>query len=152
MSTEFTLQRLHALIDAYGADRRRWPDAERAPAQALLDASADARAALQRARLLDAQLDLLQPPAPAPGLRERILARATPRRRPWRTVLADAWGEAGGWRLAGPALAAGLALGAGLGVGLDPMAGSNGFDEDTLMQMAQLGGDAGAFTDWIEQP
>lgn len=53
-----TPERFAHLTDAYGADLRRWPVDERAPAQALLDGgSAVAREVLDEARWLDAQLD-----------------------------------------------------------------------------------------------
>lgn len=53
-----TPERFAHLADAYGADMHRWPVAEQAPAQALLESgSAIVREALEEARWLDAQLD-----------------------------------------------------------------------------------------------
>jgi len=70
------LDRLRAIIDAYGGDPLRWPDAERGPALALLARSADARRLHADALRLDAALDLLPASAPSPGLEERIVAAA----------------------------------------------------------------------------
>lgn len=57
-----TPERFAYLADAYGADLRRWPDAEQAPAQALLrSGNVHARETLQQARWLDSQLDSYQP-------------------------------------------------------------------------------------------
>jgi len=82
-----TPERFGHLADAYGADLRRWPAAERAGAQALL-ARGDAEVldALEQARQLDRMLDRHQVPAPAPGLARRIAASATiaPRDAFWR--------------------------------------------------------------------
>ena len=53
-----TPERFVYLADVYGADLRRWPDAEQATAQALLrSGNVHAREALQQARWLDGQLD-----------------------------------------------------------------------------------------------
>jgi hypothetical protein len=49
-----TLGQFVELLDAHGGDPARWPDPCRAPAQALLAASAEARAALAGAANLDA--------------------------------------------------------------------------------------------------
>jgi hypothetical protein len=51
------LDRFTELLDAYGAEPRRWPSGERGAAQALLDVSAEARARLAAAAALDALLD-----------------------------------------------------------------------------------------------
>lgn len=53
-----TPERFAHLADAYGASLHRWPIAERASAQALLDSGdASAQAALREVSWLDAQLD-----------------------------------------------------------------------------------------------
>lgn len=70
------LERLRDILDAYGGDPDRWPDAERTPALALLESSADARLLQAEARRLDAALDLLPATEPSAGLEERILAAA----------------------------------------------------------------------------
>jgi len=51
-----TLKRFKTMTDSYGADLLRWPEQERAAAQTLLDGSAEARAHLADARLLDEAL------------------------------------------------------------------------------------------------
>ena len=68
-----TPERFVYLADVYGADLRRWPEAERATAQALLDhGNVHARVALQQARWLDSQLDSHQPAFPDPALVRQI--------------------------------------------------------------------------------
>jgi anti-sigma-K factor RskA len=112
--------RFFELLNAYGADLRRWPTQESQDAATLLAESADARALLQRAQDFDARLALPESDAPSPWLRQRILATAQAhfvgysRRSGWRDLLA----ELGGWRLAGPSLAAALTIGIALGLGL----------------------------------
>lgn len=70
------LERLRDILDAWGGDPDRWPDAERTPALALLEGSAAARRLHAEARRLDAALDLLPAAEPSVGLEERILAAA----------------------------------------------------------------------------
>jgi len=67
-----TQGRLLEIIAAYGADPRRWPEAERSEAEALLARSEPARAALAEARALDGLLDGL--PALAPEIAASTLA------------------------------------------------------------------------------
>jgi hypothetical protein len=74
-----TLAAFEHLLDVYGADRTRWPLAERAGAASLLLSNASARRRLMEAAALD---DLLQRiPDPSEGdvqvLTDRILAAAT---------------------------------------------------------------------------
>lgn len=117
------LTRLAELLDAYGADPRRWPAAERAAAQALLVASPEALGLQQRAALLDDALDQYTPTPPAPALHQALLAAAVlPRRPRWRDMWADFWRDLGGWRVVGPAFAASLVLGALLPLVLDETA------------------------------
>ncbi|MCO7569463.1 hypothetical protein NJH78_05705 [Pseudomonas chlororaphis] len=72
-----TPERFAYLADAYGADLQRWPSAERAQAQALLDTGhATARQALQQARWLDTRLDSYRVPEPSPALVRQIIATA----------------------------------------------------------------------------
>lgn len=63
-----TPERFEALIAAYGAEPRRWPEAERAAASALLDADARMREALARERRLDVLLDGAATPRATPAL------------------------------------------------------------------------------------
>jgi len=90
--------RFEYLLDAYGADFRRWPLDERASAEAFARENAEALSALlNAAHALDAKLNLAGvAQAPSAGLSDRILA-AAPRARvmPKRTNFAPA-----GWALA----------------------------------------------------
>ena len=73
-----TPERFRTIVAAYGSDARRWPDGERAAAEAWARAHpGDALAALDDAAELDAWLanDTVAPPAPA--LVERIVATAS---------------------------------------------------------------------------
>lgn len=82
--------RLKELIAAYGADHRRWPEAERAIALALLQRLPELRVEFDRMAALDATLDRW--PSPAPRIDAAALAArisATPQHRP--TVVAKAW-------------------------------------------------------------
>lgn len=120
--TTMDLTRFSELLDAYGADPRRWPAAERSAAQDLLAGSAQALELQRKAALLDEALDQYLPAPPAAALRQKLLG-AVPLSRPgWRDALADFWRDLGGWRLAGPAFAASLALGALLPLWLDETA------------------------------
>jgi anti-sigma-K factor RskA len=108
---KMTLERLRAVIEAYGTGTARWPAAEREPAAALVAESAAARALLAEAALLDELLDAVPAVAPTPAMRAAILA-AAPRAkaRPgdgWRALIGELWGR----RLAGAVLAASLVLG-----------------------------------------
>jgi len=78
-----TAARLHAILDAYGADPARWPAAERDAALALLVRSPEARRHHDAAARLDAALDASPVQVPSPALAARVL-HATPRRRPVR--------------------------------------------------------------------
>lgn len=60
-----TPERFRELVDAYGGDPRRWPDAERAAALALAGEDARARAMLGEAKGLDSLLDGMQIKPPA---------------------------------------------------------------------------------------
>jgi hypothetical protein len=90
--------RFEHLLDAYGADFRRWPPDERDAAQVFARDNAEALAPLLRdARTLDAKLDLTRSaPAPSVGLASHIIAASPrPRAAPKRANLAPA-----GWALA----------------------------------------------------
>jgi hypothetical protein len=72
-----TAERFLALIEAYGADARRWPDAERAAALAFAEARPEvARAALVEADAVDALLQEARAPAVSASLRDRVIASA----------------------------------------------------------------------------
>ena len=117
MSTEgMTLERLRAIVEAYGTEPMRWPAAERDAGAALLAKSDEARALLTAAEPLDQLLDAVPPLTPTPGVRAAILA-AAPRAGGQSPAagFGDLWRgfmrELGGWRLAGAVLGAALVLG-----------------------------------------
>lgn len=72
-----TSERFLALIAAYGADARRWPENERAAAQAFAAADpAAVRSALAEADAVDALLHLSRAARPSMALRDRVIASA----------------------------------------------------------------------------
>ncbi len=72
-----TAERFLALLAAYGADRRRWPEGERAAAEAFAATRADiARPALDEADAVDALLHRSPTPQVSMALRDRVLAAA----------------------------------------------------------------------------
>ena len=75
MTSSITLERLRNLLDAYGAQPERWPEAERAAAQALIGRSAAARALWKEAQEVDLLLGAVSV-EPEPALVTRILAAA----------------------------------------------------------------------------
>ncbi|WP_332658618.1 hypothetical protein [Brevundimonas sp.] len=101
-----TSERFLALIAAYGADARRWPERERAAARAFADADpAAVHSALAEADTVDALLHLSRPVQPSLALRDRVIASAAEaglkaRRegRRWLDRLAFAFGA--GWAVA----------------------------------------------------
>ncbi|MBA4287019.1 MAG: hypothetical protein C0434_15975 [Xanthomonadaceae bacterium] len=114
MNLTMNLQRFAALIDAYGAEPRRWPQAERAEALAFANGDARAAALLRDAAALDALLDA-DVSAPATATARRALLAALPP-----PVLRVSRGQEllallGGWRIALPAMAMALVAGINLG-------------------------------------
>ena len=72
-----TSERFNALVSAYGADARRWPESERAAAQAFIAAAPDlARAALADADAIDALLHASSAPQVSSALRDKVIASA----------------------------------------------------------------------------
>lgn len=65
MTKQLTIDRVKELIAAYGGDPARWPDEERTAAEAVLEASPEARRLLEEARRIDAALAARPTPAPA---------------------------------------------------------------------------------------
>jgi hypothetical protein len=117
MTTEtMAIERLEAIVAAYGADPARWPAAERDAAVSLLSRSEAARALIEHAAALDAALDAVPPLPPAPALRTTVLA-AAPRPAPPSPFarLRDGWralgGAFGNVPATGSLLAASLVLG-----------------------------------------
>jgi hypothetical protein len=78
MQNEMTIERLREIVEAYGASPARWPEAERPAAEAMLAASAQARALVEDAARFDALLDMAPVEAPSAALTERLMA-ARPR-------------------------------------------------------------------------
>lgn len=115
MSKTMTLDRLLALIAAYGGKPAKWPAAERAAAEALLARSPEARAALAEAEPLDTLLDAVPALAPSPALRAAVLASIPQTARPGRGSrwqgLRDLLGEFGALPAVRPLLFASLLLG-----------------------------------------
>lgn len=102
-------ERFKELLDAFGADFKRWPETERAAARALIAREPAARAALAEACRLDALLDLYDLPADmAAEARLRTALDAVPAGATVRHVLAS-WPRAA-------ALAATLLLGVATGM------------------------------------
>jgi hypothetical protein len=58
------MDRFRELLDAYGAEPRRWPAQERGMAEALIAASPEARALRAKAAGLDVMLDRVRPISP----------------------------------------------------------------------------------------
>ena len=72
-----TSERFLALIAAYGADARRWPEAERAAAQAFASAHPETvHAALAEADAVDVLLHQSRATHPSMALRDRVIASA----------------------------------------------------------------------------
>jgi hypothetical protein len=72
-----TPDRFIDLVEAYGADRRRWPEGERAAAEAFMAARPDiAGPALAAADALDALLHRSPTPQVSTALRDRVIAAA----------------------------------------------------------------------------
>ena len=102
--------RFEGLLAAYGADARRWPDAERAQALRLLAMSPAAHARRAEAMRLDAALHAWRLGPPPADLQARIAA-AAPLARLFRPRVL--WASAAG-------LAAACLLGVMLGAGVGP--------------------------------
>jgi hypothetical protein len=108
-----TPERFRTIVEAYGADARRWPDPERAAAQVWADAHPEqAGVWLAEAAQLDGRLAAHRVAAPSAALLERAIAAGTAALAPRR---ASRWALAGGgfwWpgaAFAGAGLAGGLA-------------------------------------------
>ena len=110
--------RFREILDAYGAEPRRWPEAERAVAQAFLRDHSNAAKWAAEAAALDAALDVTPATRPSALLARRILAGAP--RPPAAT------------RFAMAALAASFGVGVLLGFG-GVRAAAAGAEADALM-------------------
>jgi hypothetical protein len=97
-----TPERFRTIVDAYGADARRWPETERVAASAWAEAHrSEADAMLAAAAQLDALLARDVVEAPSPALVERVVATApvkpAARRRRWFTLPGRGSRHAGVW-------------------------------------------------------
>lgn len=106
------LDRLRTLLDAYGADRTRWPEGERGAAWALIEANDQARALFEDARVLDDLLSRASAIEPSLELKAEVLAAAGRPRESWIQAL---WPFGAAWKPAS-ALAAAVLLGIIAGV------------------------------------
>ncbi len=70
------IERFAAILDAYGADARRWPAGERSAALALAERDPRAAGLLAEAADLDHVLGLHRIRAPSAAVRERVLEAA----------------------------------------------------------------------------
>jgi hypothetical protein len=71
------IQRFEQLVEAYGADPKRWPSSEREAARALAHAQAEhCGPLLEAAHVLDQALDCAPVGAPSLALRERVIGAA----------------------------------------------------------------------------
>lgn len=124
-----TIERFAALLDAYGANSRRWPAIEREAAQSLIAADPRARALLAETEALDAVLDADPAPHVSPELRARVLAAApTPSQ-------ARRWALAAWARLWAPG--AGLAAAAVAGVMFGAVLASGSSDAGAQALLAE---------------
>lgn len=127
------LDRLSVLLDAYGADRGRWPEGERAGAWALIEANTAARRLYDEARALDGLLTRASTIEPSPELKAEILAAAGQPRESWIQAL---WPFGPAWKPAS-ALAAAIVLGIMAGVVLPtPFGGSDEPIESEIGELA----------------
>lgn len=106
--TEMKLERLAEILDAYGGDPLRWPEAERLAAQGLVARDPRAAAMAAEAEALDALLDASPGLAPSVALNAAVLARR-PRPSLWRELF-----PSGG--VLKPALGFAMALAVGVGI------------------------------------
>jgi hypothetical protein len=97
MGEPMTEDRFAALLDAYGAEPRRWPDEERDAAQAFARTDPRAASLLAAAADIDDLLYAHRVPLPSPALAAAVIAHA-PRRRWTRARL---WWAAVGLGIAG---------------------------------------------------
>ena len=110
-----TLDRLHVVLEAYGAEPGRWPAEERAGAIALIESSAEARALFEDAAALDDLLDRSSVPAVSPAHVRRVRRMESPPRH-WR--IAAILGAIGDWLQPGSRFAWQRAVAAAAVIGL----------------------------------
>ena len=126
--------RFEQLASAYGADFRRWPEAER---EAALAFAAEHRTESERmlfdARMIDAALDAVAAPQPTYQLRQQVIAAAPQPRS--RRLRANAW-----FWIPSAGLAAACAAGAIVGVmAMDRASASSSADNTVIAANADAG-------------
>lgn len=128
--------RFGELADAYGGDVRRWPEDEREPARAWMDANPEAERALFDARLTDAALFASPNPAVSMALRDRVLASAATAglkaQSAWPLLKRLLWIGGAGWAAAA---CAGVVFGTTLSTDLATQA-----QADAVIDQAMFGG------------
>jgi hypothetical protein len=151
-----TLQRFLRLVEAYGSQLSRFPEAERDAAEALVRVSEPARAALDAESELDGVLDTFTAPELSPTLARRLneipIRAPVTRRKRW--PLQRLWAPALGWAAAA---ALGVALGSGVAESDDTL--SEPSDSATQATTEQSPSDEalaelalGSFADFEETP
>lgn len=131
-----TPERFAALAETYGADLRRWPEAEREAAKRLqAGGELAARRALSRAADLDDLLDAYAVPAPSHALHGSIVASAPVATLTWRR--ARLWWSSLG--LAGVGLAGALAGASAIAMATPMVHGSPGWSPYEATAFGDLG-------------
>lgn len=82
-----TPERFREIVEAYGAAPRRWPETERAAAEAFARGNAEARHMLAREADLDRRLGAYRIAPPGRALTGAVVAAAPSRRSSWTSVL-----------------------------------------------------------------
>lgn len=130
-----TYERFKMLVEAYGGDPTRWPEAERAAALKFAENDAAAQSLLKEARTLDQVIDLAETAPATPQLQERILAdfdaRNVGRAGPWTRLIA--WAPAPTRLIPATAFAVSLLLGLGVGVIIPSLVGLDEFQGDAAL-------------------
>ena len=126
-----TIERFRDLLDAYGANPARWPQAERASALALLEMSAEARSLCDAEAAFDGLIDFADTAPVTAQLEARILATQARGRAGIPKILTDLWPGRSAW-VPATALALSLALGLAVGTFVPSMMGlANPRDQDS---------------------
>ncbi len=120
---EMSDQRLHEIIASFGAAPKRWPEAERDAALALLE-QGNAASAVDQGQALDQLLDSISAPAPSELLQARILKQAKADRLVTRIISAST-PRPQRQNLPFRAIAATLAITLGVGIGVEQFFPSN---------------------------
>ncbi len=103
---DVTADRVRVLLDAYGADPGRWPEAERDAALRVMATDPGLAADVAAAAEVDVLLDALPDPAPSPALRVSLKDIPDHARSGWLDRLAALWPFEAPWRPAAGLVAA----------------------------------------------